>query len=946
MGLQDVVSWYQKKIGTYDKQQWERTVEQRILDGITHVPMKSARIKTELIDVDLVRGSSFPKAKPKHGLVTVARLAILRLILLPIYSKWWVQQTSARIFGLLLALYGLQCVNLAVYTYHNEKNIEDEHEKVTISEIIVPIAMMLLLSIIHTQIVSTNPGPIKSPPKRLRRNTRKRRKPSFARSRNQSESKLSDHQGSTTNLKNIESDKYFQRTRVRITQSDTKDSSIRRRVVAWESPVHVTTTLSIETNKQSSKNNEMIDADALELRSSEEFISAEVTDSLIKNDRETLKLVSSVLKPGTSSGAAGGNQEFDNPEPTTPLDDDGFESLNGNGSSENGEDVSQRGNSEEPNFESDQSTPGKKSSENEHAPGTKYFDAEIENAIGCLNVKTKFTTTTSSDNKDCDNNGPISINYSVGNDEVQKVRENNSRYDTDIRKAWVHEVLENRSPASVMLEKPILNNSDTDTDTLETLMNSNSSLLRRRGSHQRRTAGEDSTFRPLSGNSNCSTNAESIRINHRESSGDTEEEGDCDTVSTPGTVGSCCPHLNDTPPSVNEWIGVTTNSEECSYSSELEETDSQYEHSNADLVDHPFAWEFGSNTVLSPSCAASDRVSCTVWDHREIKKADLSVLDISSTIIARVEGMPETCDYFYGGVALSILLALIPAVCRLCRFTIDHNHADDHLSVLDLLSLVSEKMSGSFVTLIDMAFGQNLTTRMILIISLTQRIILSCLFFFLLAVAERVFKQRFLYAKLFSHLTSSRRARKSELPHFRLNKVRNIKTWLSVRSYLKKRGPQRSVDVIVSAACLITLLLLSFLSVELLRDSVHLHSQCNVEAFAWSLALGMFLLRFITLGTKINQKYRNLSVLITEQINLYLQIEQKPNKKEELMVANSVLKLAADLLKELESPFKISGLSANPILYTITKVVILSALSGILSEMLGFKLKLHKIKIK
>lgn len=33
------------------------------------------------------------------------------------------------------------------------------------------------------------------------------------------------------------------------------------------------------------------------------------------------------------------------------------------------------------------------------------------------------------------------------------------------------------------------------------------------------------------------------------------------------------------------------------------------------------------------------------------------------------------------------------------------------------------------------------------------------------------------------------------------------------------------------------------------------------------------------------------------QINLYLQIEQKPNKKDDLMVANSVLKLAADLLK-------------------------------------------------
>jgi len=36
------------------------------------------------------------------------------------------------------------------------------------------------------------------------------------------------------------------------------------------------------------------------------------------------------------------------------------------------------------------------------------------------------------------------------------------------------------------------------------------------------------------------------------------------------------------------------------------------------------------------------------------------------------------------------------------------------------------------------------------------------------------------------------------------------------------------------------------------------------------------------------------------QINLYLQIEQKPNKKDDLMVANSVLKLAADLLKVLK----------------------------------------------
>lgn len=44
----------------------------------------------------------------------------------------------------------------------------------------------------------------------------------------------------------------------------------------------------------------------------------------------------------------------------------------------------------------------------------------------------------------------------------------------------------------------------------------------------------------------------------------------------------------------------------------------------------------------------------------------MSVLDISSAIIERVEGMPETCDYVYIGVAFSIVLSLVPAFCRLC----------------------------------------------------------------------------------------------------------------------------------------------------------------------------------------------------------------------------------------------------------------------------------------
>ena len=74
-------------------------------------------------------------------------------------------------------------------------------------------------------------------------------------------------------------------------------------------------------------------------------------------------------------------------------------------------------------------------------------------------------------------------------------------------------------------------------------------------------------------------------------------------------------------------------------------------------------------------------------------------------------------------------------------------------------------------------------------------------------------------------------------------------------------------------------------------------------------------------------------------------MEKKPEKKDEIAVVNNVLKLAADLLKEIENPFKISGLGVSPWVYNVTKVVILSAASAVASELFGFKLKLYKIKI-
>lgn len=49
-------------------------------------------------------------------------------------------------------------------------------------------------------------------------------------------------------------------------------------------------------------------------------------------------------------------------------------------------------------------------------------------------------------------------------------------------------------------------------------------------------------------------------------------------------------HLTEGTTSAAEWIGITTNSEECSVTSEVDESEGP--NGSKILDDHPFAWEF------------------------------------------------------------------------------------------------------------------------------------------------------------------------------------------------------------------------------------------------------------------------------------------------------------------------------------------------------------------
>eukprot|EP01059_Diplonema_ambulator_P006083 TRINITY_DN15862_c0_g1_i2.p1 TRINITY_DN15862_c0_g1~~TRINITY_DN15862_c0_g1_i2.p1 ORF type:complete len:720 (+),score=160.41 TRINITY_DN15862_c0_g1_i2:96-2255(+) len=235
-----------------------------------------------------------------------------------------------------------------------------------------------------------------------------------------------------------------------------------------------------------------------------------------------------------------------------------------------------------------------------------------------------------------------------------------------------------------------------------------------------------------------------------------------------------------------------------------------------------------------------------------------------------------------------------------------------------------------------------------------------------LAMAERTYHKRYLYAKFFSALTSLRRSQRYNLPHFRLKNVENVMAWLTLRgsrAWLRLEPQEIAADSCVSLTFQLFLFVVGCIGMIVIKEgadqpkkavSVENFSEVmHGQVFFTALVLSYYLVfHFMMMGTSINHKYGNSSLLLTEQLNIQLRmvaVVDRPGdhrtkvKKEKLILTNKVLELAAKLLKELEGPNKISGLSMNPLLYNITRVMVLSCLSAAFSHIVGFTPKLWKI---
>uniref|UniRef100_A0A8C9K4P2 Putative homeodomain transcription factor 1 n=1 Tax=Panthera tigris altaica TaxID=74533 RepID=A0A8C9K4P2_PANTA len=710
----DAISWYQKKIGAYDQQIWEKSIEQTQIKGFKNKPKKMGHIKPDLIDVDLIRGSTFAKAKPEIPWTSLTRKGLVRVVFFPLFSNWWIQVTSLRIFVWLLLLYLMQVIALVLYFMMPIVNV---------SEVLGPLCLMLLMGTVHCQIVSTQ-----------------------------------------------------------ITRPSGNNGNRRRRIKR----VKLICNKGTETDNDPSCLHPIIKKRQCrpEIRMWQTKEKAKFSDGE-KCHREAFRHLGNGISDDLSS-------EEDGEARTQMMML--RRSVEG-ASSDNGCEVKNR-----------------KSILSRH-----------------LNTQVKKTTT-----------------------------------------KWCHIARDSDSLAESEFESAAFS----------------------QGSRSGMSGG-----------------SRSLTMSRRDSES-TRHDSETEDMLWDDLLHG--PECRSSVTSDSEGARVNT----------LHSGTKRDPKEDVFQQNHLF-W-------LQNSSPASDRVSAIIWEGNECKKMDMSVLEISGIIMSRVNAYQQGVGYQMLGNVVTIGLAFFPFLHRLFR----------EKSFDQLKSISAEEIMTLFC-------GAPPVTPIIILsmINFFERLCLTWIFFFMMCVAERTYKQRFLFAKLFSHITSARKARKYEIPHFRLKKVENIKIWLSLRSFLKRRGPQRSVDVVVSSVFLLTLSIAFICCAQVLQGhKTFLNDAYNWEFLIWETALLLFLLRLASLGSETNKKYSNVSILLTEQINLYLKMEKKPNKKEQLTLVNNVLKLSTKLLKELDTPFRLYGLTMNPLIYNITRVVILSAVSGVISDLLGFNIRLWKIK--
>lgn len=374
------------------------------------------------------------------------------------------------------------------------------------------------------------------------------------------------------------------------------------------------------------------------------------------------------------------------------------------------------------------------------------------------------------------------------------------------------------------------------------------------------------------------------------------------------------------------------------------------------------------------SCSMEDlleTVKSVHWSAHGPEKVMLTAVDIRAEIEKKIFEFRTNDNYYRLAFGCAVMIASVPTIfrswmfgrplyCEIMRFATFLEFPPPCLELeikLDLwtaFKLFFVKVYGTSVWGVLGVFTSALSTFALVLVVLD-----------LISGAVDTFKRRFLYAKYFSKLTSSRRARKADLPHFRLYKVDHIKVWLSLRSRrldLDRHsiGPYKSSDTVAHFLFMVAIFLVGTCAVRAMQffsgkgdiekasDTRSPWSLADWFLIMWAVILAAYVQRIMLLASKTHERFQNTSVLLTEELNIHMRLlRAKPEKKDELAACNSMLKVAGSLIKELEGAKSKKGQNGafvlDPWLYSLVRVILLSALGALSSDLFGFRVRLWKI---
>ncbi|CAH8462263.1 unnamed protein product [Schistosoma rodhaini] len=140
---------FQLKLSNYDKHPWEHGVEQRILQGIDRHSTRDGKTRSGLIDVDVIRGSVFAKAKTGHGWMAAVRWGLLRVAFAPFYWNYWRSHTSFRVAVYIMVHFFLQFLQVVFFLLTDPRTSNSSQD-----DLLLPCLLAVCLGILHAHITA------------------------------------------------------------------------------------------------------------------------------------------------------------------------------------------------------------------------------------------------------------------------------------------------------------------------------------------------------------------------------------------------------------------------------------------------------------------------------------------------------------------------------------------------------------------------------------------------------------------------------------------------------------------------------------------------------------------------------------------------------------------------------------------------------------------------